>query len=301
MCSDIYEVRRGAGGALRRWLRAGGESRVGDYQGELPEFGLTAFLAEYGHRGRLRSMSVYRAGRKIHRRFSPRWPAIYGSTIPGPLPMSVSPEQRLRRKNGWTCSLAGSAQPPLRAAVAGFMLRRSRALAGLRQLPTFVWLYPLGEIRRQLLLAGEELADRGTIHEADDVMFLTLSEAAEAAAGMDYRAEAASRRAEYERETRRRRVPGLVLSDGTMPEALPYEETLGSSSDNAQLIGMVAAAGTAPGSGSRRPRIERGEYWLTRPPTPGTHLFLTDAARSPRPAQRWPTARLSRESTEFRR
>jgi hypothetical protein len=75
------------------------------------------------------------------------------------------------------------------------MLRRSRALAGLRELPTFVWLYPLGEIRRQLLLAGEELADRGTIHEADDVMFLTLSEAAEAAAGMDYRAEAASRRA----------------------------------------------------------------------------------------------------------
>jgi hypothetical protein len=74
--------------------------------------------------------------------------------------------------------------------VAGYLLRRSRALAGLRELPKFVWLYPLGEIRRQLLEAGKELADRGTIHEADDIMFLTLSEAAEAAAGMDYRAKA---------------------------------------------------------------------------------------------------------------
>jgi pyruvate,water dikinase len=88
-------------------------------------------------------------------------------------------------------------------------------------LPKFVWLYPLGEIRRQLLQAGKELADRHTIHEADDIMLLTLSEAAEAAAGMDYRAKAATRRAEYEREARRRRVPGLLLSDGTMPEPRP--------------------------------------------------------------------------------
>ena len=173
---------------------------------------------------------------------------------------------------------------PLRAAVAGFLLRRSRALAGLRELPKFVWLYPLGEIRRQLLLAEGELADRGTIHEADDVMFLTLSEAAEAAAGMDYRAEAATRRAEYGRETRRRRVPGLLLSDGTMPEALPDEETLGSGSDNAQLIGMAAAAGTATGAvrivyDPATARIEPGDILVAPTTDPRwTPLFLTRAA-----------------------
>jgi rifampicin phosphotransferase len=53
-----------------------------------------------------------------------------------------------------------------------------------RELVKFVWPYPLSEIRRQLLLARGEQPDRGTIHEADDVMFLTLSEAAEAAAGL---------------------------------------------------------------------------------------------------------------------
>jgi pyruvate,water dikinase len=158
--------------------------------------------------------------------------------------------------------------------VAGFLLRRSRALAGLRELPKFVWLYPLGEIRRQLLLAGKELADRGMIKTADDIVFLTLAEAAEAAAGMDYRARAATRRTEYERETRRRRVPGLLLSDGTMPEALPDEETLALGSDNDRLIGMPAAAGTATGTvrvvyDPTTARIEPGDILVAPTTDPG--------------------------------
>jgi rifampicin phosphotransferase len=60
--------------------------------------------------------------------------------------------------------------PPLRGAVAGFLLRRSRELAGLRELPKFVWLYPWREVRRQLLLAGAELADLGRLHQAGDIM-----------------------------------------------------------------------------------------------------------------------------------
>jgi hypothetical protein len=43
-------------------------------------------------------------------------------------------------------------------------------------------------------------------------------------------------------------VPGLLLSDGTMPEALPDEDNLGLGSGNDRLIGMPAAAGTATGS-----------------------------------------------------
>jgi hypothetical protein len=67
---------------------------------------------------------------------------------------------------------------------------------------------------------------------------LTLSEAAEAAAGMDDRAKARRARTEHQQETRRR-VAGL-LSDGTMPEAMPDEDTLGLGSDRDRLIGMPA-------------------------------------------------------------
>jgi rifampicin phosphotransferase len=112
-------------------------------------------------------------------------------------------------------------------------------------------------------------------------MFLTLSEAAEAAAGTDQRVRAATRRAEYERETRRRRVPGLLLSDGTIPEALPDEETLTTDSEAARLIGMPAAAGTATGTvrvvyDPATARIEPGDILVAPTTDPGwTPLFLT--------------------------
>jgi rifampicin phosphotransferase len=251
-------------------------------QGELPEFGLTAFLAEYGHRGAAEiDVGV------------PRWaedPTALFAALAGYLRVNdpeTAPYVRFARaaadaEEGLDLLVGRAVRSrPLRAAVAGFLLRRSRALAGLRELPKFVWLHPLGEIRRQLLLAGKELADRGTINTADDIVFLTLAEAAEAAAGMDYRARAATRRTEYERETRRRRVPGLLLSDGTMPEALPDEETLGLGSDNDRLIGMPAAAGTATGTvrvvyDPTTARIEPGDILVDATTDPGwTPLFLT--------------------------
>jgi pyruvate,water dikinase len=251
-------------------------------QGELPEFGLTAFLAEYGHRGAAEiDVGV------------PRWaedPTALFAALAGYLRVNdpgTAPDVRFARAAAEAeqslDQLVGRAvrSQPLRAALAGFLLRRSRALAGLRELPKFVWLYPLGEIRRQLLLAGEELAERRTINQADDIMFLTLSEAAEAAASMDCRAKAATRRAEYQRETRRRRVPGLLLSDGTMPEAVPDEDTLGLGSDNDRLIGMPAAAGTATGTvrvvyDPATARIEPGDILVAPTTDPGwTPLFLT--------------------------
>jgi phosphohistidine swiveling domain-containing protein len=250
--------------------------------GELPEFGLTAFLAEYGHRGAAEiDVGV------------PRWaedPTPLFAALAGYLRVTDSdtaPDLRFARAAAEADEsldlLVGRAlrSRPLRAATAGFLLRRSRALAGLRELPKFVWLYPLGEVRRQLLLAGEELTHSGTINRADDIMFLTLSEAAEAAAGKDQRARAATRRAEYARETRRRRVPGLLLSDGTMPEALPDEEALASASEIDRLIGMPAAAGTATGTvrvvyDPATARIEPGDILVAPTTDPGwTPLFLT--------------------------
>jgi rifampicin phosphotransferase len=167
---------------------------------------------------------------------------------------------------------------PLRAGVAGFLLRRSRELAGLRELPKFVWLYPLREVRSQLLLAGAELADLGLLHQADDIMFLTLDQANAAAKGSDQRDLAAVRRAEHEREIRRTRVPGLLLSDGTMPENLPDELAR---HDENTLVGMSAAAGVATGSARivhdpATARIEPGDILVAVTTDPGwTPLFLT--------------------------
>jgi rifampicin phosphotransferase len=250
--------------------------------GELPEFGLTAFLAEYGHRG---AAEIDVGVPRWAEHSTPLFAALAGYLrVTDP---DTAPDLRFARAAAEADEsldlLVGRAlrSRPLRAAMAGFLLRRSRALAGLRELPKFVWLYPLGEVRRQLLLAGEELTHASTINRADDIMFLTLSEAAEAAAGTDQRVRAATRRAEYERETRRRRVPGLLLSDGTIPEALPDEETLTTDSEADRLIGMPAAAGTAAGTvrvvyDPATARIEPGDILVAPTTDPGwTPLFLT--------------------------
>jgi pyruvate,water dikinase len=132
---------------------------------------------------------------------------------------------------------------PVRARVAGFLLRRSRALAGLRELPKFAWLHVLAEMRRQLLAAGAELTRRGLLKRADDIVFLDFREALAAATGEDLRQLVAARRAGYQRELRRRSVPGLLLSDGTIPEAL----TPRTPDTDGTLVGMAAAPGTATG------------------------------------------------------
>jgi rifampicin phosphotransferase len=137
----------------------------------------------------------------------------------------------------------------------------------------------LREVRRQLLLAGAELADLGRLHQADDIMFLTLDEAKAAAEGLDQRELAATRRAEYRQETRRTRIPGLLLSDGTMPENLNLPDETARYKENT-LVGMPAAAGA---TGSARivhdpatARIEPGDILVAATTDPGwTPLFLT--------------------------
>jgi pyruvate,water dikinase len=109
-------------------------------------------------------------------------------------------------------------------------------------------------------------------------MFLTLEQAKTAAEGSDQRELAAARRAEYEREIRRTRVPGMLLSDGTMPENLPDQSAR---RDENTLVGMPAAAGVATGSARivhdpATARIEPGDILVAATTDPGwTPLFLT--------------------------
>jgi rifampicin phosphotransferase len=249
--------------------------------GELPEFGLGEFLRTYGHRGAAEiDVGV------------PRWaedPAPVFAAIAGYLRVT-DPEQAadLRFARAAADAVAkidelverARRTRPVRARLAGFLLRRSRALAGLRELPKFAWLYAFAEMRRQLLAAGAELRERGVLDRADDIMFLDFREAlaaTESGGDVGLRDRITARRAEYDREMRRRSVPGLLLSDGTNPEALASSTPAA----DGTLAGMAAAPGTATGRARvildpAGAHVEPGEILVAPTTDPGwTPLFLT--------------------------
>jgi pyruvate,water dikinase len=248
--------------------------------GELPEFGLAGFLRRYGHRGAAEvDVGV------------PRWaedPTPVLAAIAGYLRVS-DPEQGADRRFARAADEAEAQvdelvrrarrNRPVQARLAGFLLRRSRAIAGLRELPKFAWLYAFAEMRSQLLAVGAELTGRGLLERADDIMFLDLREAFAAVEGADLRDLVLARRRDYEREMRRRSVPGLLLSDGTDPEALaPSRPT-----PDGTLAGMPAAPGTATGPARvifdpAAAHIEPGEILIAPTTDPGwTPLFMTAA------------------------
>ncbi|MHA6621438.1 PEP/pyruvate-binding domain-containing protein [Pseudonocardia sp. DLS-67] len=249
-------------------------------EGDLPEFGLDGFLRAYGHRG----AAEIDAG-------VPRWaedPAPVFAALAGYLRVTdpeQAPDLRFRRAAAEAVAkideLVARARRtrPVRARLAGFLLRRSRALAGLRELPKFAWLYAFVEMRRQLLAAGAELRDRGVLDSADDIMFLDFREAlaATGSGGAGLRGRITARRAEYDREMRRRSVPGLLLSDGTIPEALAPDTPHA----DGTLVGMAAAPGTATGRARvildpAGAHVEPGEILVAPTTDPGwTPLFMT--------------------------
>ncbi|OZM80189.1 PEP/pyruvate-binding domain-containing protein [Pseudonocardia sp. MH-G8] len=246
--------------------------------GELPEIGLGGFLRRYGHRGAAEvDVGV------------PRWaedPTPVFAAVAGYLRVT-DPEQAPDRRFARAAAeaeakideLVRSARRtrPLRARVAGLLLRRSRSLAGLRELPKFAWLHAFAEMREQLLAAGAELHGHGRLERAEDIMFLDLREALAAAEGADLRPVILERRAEYEREMRRRSVPGLLLSDGTDPEALAPRAPVG----DGALAGMPAAPGRVTGRARvvldpSDAHVEPGEVLVAPTTDPGwTPLFLT--------------------------
>ncbi|MFJ9555595.1 PEP/pyruvate-binding domain-containing protein [Nocardiopsis sp. NPDC101807] len=212
--------------------------------GELPEFGLGGFLERYGHRGAAEiDVGV------------PRWaedPAPLFGVIANYLRVDdpdQAPDRRFARAAAEAERMRdelvrrATGSRPVRARLAAFFFDRARALSGLREYPKFAWLFAIGEMRRQLLLVGEALVAEGRLDAPDDIMFLDLEEAREALDGADRRQLVAERRAVYTRERRRRRVPPVLLSDGT-----DVETTLPAlSAGDGALVGVAASAGTATG------------------------------------------------------
>ncbi|MCM4077752.1 PEP/pyruvate-binding domain-containing protein [Paractinoplanes hotanensis] len=183
---------------------------------------------------------------------------------------------------------------PVRGRLAIFLLGRARRLAGLRETGKFAGLYRLAEMRRHLLAVGADLTAAGVLSRPGDIMFLTLDEADNAARtartlrtgdafdgdpGSGHRQLIADRRAEYDRESRRRSVPVALLSDGTDIEAV-----LPSADDPGALRGVGASAGRATGPvrvvhDPATARLEPGEVLVTSTTDPGwTPLFLTASA-----------------------
>jgi len=110
----------------------------------------------------------------------------------------------------------------LRAAWVRCLLRRVRALAGLREYPKFYAVRILAAARRVLAGAGADLVAAGRLDRAEDIFFLDLRDLQKS---HDLRALAATNRENYERERLRRAIPRVLTSTGeafyTAPATTP--------------------------------------------------------------------------------
>ncbi len=165
----------------------------------------------------------------------------------------------------------------LRAVLVDWTLHRARDLTGLRESPKFLLVLALAALREHLHHVGAALRADDRIDQVDDVYFLDFAEARRGLDGADLRAVVTERRAAYAAELARRRIPRLLLSDGTEPEAVA---TVAERPDGA-LVGSPASVGTVTG----RARVvldpvgahlEPGEILVAPSTDPGwTPLFLT--------------------------
>jgi pyruvate,water dikinase len=194
------------------------EALVAAYQQEkLPATAQNAirdFLATYGMRG----VGEIDLGR-------PRWrenPAGLFQVLKSYLQIdpAAAPEQVFRRGEEKARQAEQALlQLPIKipAPVVKMMLNRFRELGGLRETPKFFIVRLLGIFREALLAAGRKLVEAGTLSEVEDVFFLHLWELKALSGGesRDWKSLVAERQATHARELRRRRIPRMMLSDGT--------------------------------------------------------------------------------------
>jgi len=165
----------------------------------------------------------------------------------------------------------------LHGILAGFFLKRARAMIGLREMPKFCLVLMLAYMREVLQSVGKELAEAERLESGEDIFFITLQEAHAALAGEDMRDIVRERRAVYDHELQRRQVPRVLLSDGTEP---------GTPSQSLALQpGTLKGTPASPGRVTAAARVifdptgahlEPGEILVAPSTDPGwTPLFLT--------------------------
>ncbi|GAA1260218.1 PEP/pyruvate-binding domain-containing protein [Arthrobacter pascens] len=248
---------------------------------ELPaaaQQGLDGFLEQYGHR----AVAEIDLG-------MPRWrddPTHILGVLANYLRLedpALAPDRQFRRAEAEAeAQIArlvaeASSRGRVRGAIVRAALRRARLFIGLRERPKYQIVLALAEARRQVAATGAELARRGRIARADDVFFLDFAEVRQALGGTDMQDLVARRQGAYSLELDRRRIPRMLLSDGTEPETVL---SAGAAADGA-LAGSPASAGTvtAPARVILDPvgaHLEPGEILVAPSTDPGwTPLFLT--------------------------
>jgi rifampicin phosphotransferase len=258
------------------------EQQVQDYRtGSMPvilQQKLSEFLDTYGHRG----VAEIDPG-------LPRWsedPTYILGVLTNYLQLkdpNMAPDVQFRRgaqaAEAMVVDLSqrASRKGRLRGMLVGFLLKRTRALAGTRELPKFYIVYLLACIRDQLCHIGEKLALAGRLETAEDIFFITFVEARAALKSTDMRSIVHERRTVYEHELKRRHIPRVLLSDGTEPSS----QTLVAKSDEGALKGTPASAGVVSGKARvildpANAHLEPGEILVAPSTDPGwTPLFLT--------------------------
>ena len=252
---------------------------------ELPavvQSGLAGFLGRYGHR----AVAEIDLG-------MPRWsddPAhILGVLAnylrlddPGQAPdLLFSRAARDAESQMERLVAAAGERGRLRAALVRAALKRTRMFAGLRELPKYHIVEALAAVRRQLQAIGTGLAAAGSITAADDVFFLDLAEVREGLAGKQLHHVVTQRREAYAQELGRRRIPRVLLSDGTEPEALQAGVPGAEAGPAGLLTGTPASAGTVTAAARvilepQGAHLEPGEILVAPSTDPGwTPLFLT--------------------------
>ncbi|HEU4493944.1 MAG TPA: PEP/pyruvate-binding domain-containing protein, partial [Rubrobacteraceae bacterium] len=241
--------------------------------------GLSSFLRLYGHRG----VAEIDLG-------LPRWsedPTYIIGVLASYLRLGdpeLAPDVQFRRAEReaeeMVAQLTRRARNKgrLRGELVGFLLRRARDLSGLREMPKFCIILLFARARELLWEVGEDLAKAGRLKRGEDVFFLSLPEARAALAGEDLRLVVRERRIDYERELERRRVPRVLLSDGTTPTV----EARGAPEEEDGLLRGTAASGGVVVGAARVvldpsvAALEPGEILVTPSTDPGwTPLFLT--------------------------
>jgi rifampicin phosphotransferase len=124
---------------------------------------------------------------------------------------------------------------------------RFRELGGLRESPKFAVIQILGIYRSAFLASGRKLVEQGMLNEPEDIFYLHLYEMQALASGeiRDWGTLVAEHRTVYQRELRRKRIPHILLSDGTA-----YYDAISSNvaEDENTLTGNPVSAGTIEGT-----------------------------------------------------
>jgi pyruvate,water dikinase len=146
----------------------------------------------------------------------------------------------------------------IKARLVHFAVRRYRALAGLREAPKFFAIRMMGVMRAGLLASGDEMVAAGLLEQGDDLFYLHVAELETLATEFEgwkagnphpsilttLQSSIRARRELCQRELRRKQIPRVLLSDGTVY----YEGMHSAEAKEGQIIGDPVSPGVVEGN-----------------------------------------------------